>query len=210
MQLTVTRALKELKVLDKRINDKLIAIRFLDVEQKKYAGKALETQKTVEEFSKGARADYQSVNDLIKRRSAMKAAINHANAVTKVKVVGEEMSVAEAIDGKFSIKFKENLLKEMRKQRDHFRRVISDARSKIDEKVDQMISLNTGKDRKVDKEDFDKIAKPFIEANYLDLVDPVKLDEEIDKLADYIEKFNSDVDIALSEVNATTTIEVPE
>ena len=210
LKLTITRALKELKLLDKRISEKTTQIKFLDVEQNKYKGKALESQKPIEEFNKKVLADYQSLSDLMNRRDAMKSAICLSNATTKVKVAGLEMSVSDAIDGKNSIEFKENLLKTMRNQRAHFQKAMSDSRTIIDRKVEEMISLNVGKDKKVDKDDFEKIAQPFVEANYLNLVDPLKIDEKIEQLTKYIEDFKSDVDIALSETNARTEIEIPD
>ena len=53
-----------------------------------------------EEFKKRTTSDFQSLNDLIKRRNQVKNAIVSSNAVTKVTVGGQTMTVAEAIEYK--------------------------------------------------------------------------------------------------------------
>lgn len=60
----------------------------------------------------------------------------------------------------------------------------------------------------VDKEDYDKIAKPFKESNWPKLIDPLNTIELIPTLEAEIDEFESQVDMALSEINVRTEIEI--
>lgn len=208
MAITLTRALKEIKVLDKRIRNKIETISFLDVRQNKFKDKALKSQKTLKDFESETRADWQSLQDLIVHRAKLKSGISHANSTTKVKVAGVEMTISEAIETKHSIQYKKSILQSMRRERSNLSGQVAKNREDLDVSINRMVEANTGKDRKIDKEDYDKIANPFIEANYLHLVDPIGVDNAIEELETYISNFESDVDIALSEVNAKTEIEI--
>ena len=61
-----------------------------------------------------AKADYQSIEALIKRRNAIKSAIVVSNATTKIEVAGVKMTVAEAIERKTSISYDIQLLDKLK------------------------------------------------------------------------------------------------
>jgi hypothetical protein len=71
-----------------------------------------------------------------------------------------------------------------------------------------MIQSAVSSDRIQKESDYEKLSGPFREDNILNLVDPLRLKEKIDKLDLEIDTFLNDVDYALSESNAITKIEV--
>jgi len=207
MKLTITRALAELKLLDKRIQKEIVGINYVDLYRKRH-NKLKKTQMTVEEYEKAVQSDMQSLNDLMHRRRKMKAALLESNATTIIKVAGEKMTVAEAIDRKQTIDYLKQMVEVMRHQYSYALSQVQEDEPKLQERVEAMLEANLGKDKKVDSDDYDKIALPFIEANTLRMVDPLKIDKEIKKLDEMIDEFESEVDFVLSESNARTEIEV--
>jgi len=203
---SVTRALKELKVLGDRIGKSIGELKVLDITQNKFKGKALKTNQSVDDFTKNVKSKFQSLQDLLTRRTKLKSAIIVSNAATTIEVGGKSMTVAETLDFKTFLEFKRDLLKRLKTEKAGFDRDIINARVTLERQVDVLIEQNIGKDRKADKEDYDKIAKPYMEANELRLIDPVGVQKVIEGLDEEITKFEADVDIVLSESNSRTEI----
>lgn len=207
-QISITRALKELSVLDKRILSAVGSFNVLDVTQGKFKNKALKSNTSIDEFSEKTKSNYQSLTDLVNRRNSLKSAIVLANATTKVKVGGDEYTVAEAIEKKTSIKLKKAILNDLKKQKANIDSELINARVNLNNNLDRFMEQNLGKDRKTNKEDFDNIAQPYIEANEMKAVDPIGVNKVIESLEQEIEAFEADVDVVLSESNAKTTITI--
>jgi hypothetical protein len=87
-EISITRALAELKLLDSRITKKISECEFVFFTSKKY-----KSTMNSDALVSGSKASYQSVMDLIERRKNLKSAIIISNALTKVKLNGEEMTV---------------------------------------------------------------------------------------------------------------------
>ena len=206
--LTITRVLRELKTLDSRIEKGISNLKTLDVRQNKYKGKALDSNQTQEEFEKKAKADYMSVTDLMERRSKFKSALMRANATTKAKIGDKELTIAEVLELKNSLPYKQQLYRRLKHDFSQYQDKVQKARQALDGQVEKLVEQNTGKDRKADAEDYKKIAGPFIDANEIHLVDPLKLEDKINALDEEIELITADVDIVLSEVNARTEINI--
>ena len=92
--MSLHRALSELKTLDKRIHKQIDDSKFVGVKHKNKKVNLFQDEK---EFIREAKADYQSIIDLITRKQKIKKAIVEANANTKVTVAGKEMTIADAI-----------------------------------------------------------------------------------------------------------------
>lgn len=209
-QMTVTRALAELKLLQSRIDKGVAGFTGIDVFQRRSEGRAVKMNMPKDEFEKKARSSWESVNDLIMRRVAIKTALLRSNAETKVKIGGVEFSVIEAIERKNAIEFEKSLLRKMKANHTAIITSVEQARARLDDQVEKMILQNLGTDKKTDKEDFERIAKPFIEANEYNLIDPLELGKKIDALDESIDNFEAEVDFVLSESNAKTNIDLPE
>lgn len=205
-QITVTKALTELKKTDKRINKLAGTTPFiLTAENSRVPG-----YKTVEEASSVISSGLQAIEALIANRNELKAKITASNAATKVTIAGVEMTVAEAIERKESISLQEYILERMKqaysatinKQVNHNRRV----NQMVEDKINQVM----GNVKKVESNDSTvKAIREQIESNNkLDIIDPTGLAEKIKELEESIENFRADVDVELSIINATTAIEV--
>jgi uncharacterized protein YicC (UPF0701 family) len=153
-------------------------------------------------------ASLTKVNDLQKRRNAIQKAKLKANAETVVVIAGKTMTIMEAIERKNSIEYEEILLDTLREQLTDAQNSVLRHNTKVQERLDKQLEETYGKAGKVRPEDYETIAKPFLANNEAKLEDPIDIQEEIDKLDDYIDTFKSEVDIRLSEINARTMIEV--
>lgn len=203
MSLSVARALVELKTLDNRINKLINSTVWIT-----YKTKNRNYNMTEDEFSKKTSGDYQSVNDLIKRRNSIKNAIILSNAMTNVQIGGQTMTVAQAIEYKQTINYKQMLLEKFKYQRQH---VIVDSeshRQKVQLKIDDNIKIICGKDTRPDANTIQTISEGISKGDPIDIFDPLDLEETIKKLETEIEEFSANVDYVLSESNALTLITV--
>lgn len=203
--MSIQRGLNELKLLNKRINDAqsgnvLVAV--------KIGEKPVTGYKDDAEFEDLAKAKHQKVTDLIKRRDAIKGAVVVANATTPVKVGTETMMVAVAIERKESIEFKRSLLNNMRFQYNRALQEFHQKDAQFKDKLDKQLESLYGKEGKVKGAENKEALKPFLELHEPHLIDPLNLKVQIDELQEYIDTFESEVDLALSEVNVKTEIEV--
>jgi len=205
--MTITRALAELKLLEKRIKDATEAAVFVDLYQNRRKI-TRRTNKPTEAFEKEAKAAFTQVQDLIERRANIRSVITKSNALTQVDIGKVTMTVAEAIERKRSIELPRALLAQMTTQFRQAQAVIEKEQAALQSQVATMLEKNLGGDKRPSEGDYEAIAKPFIEANEMKLADPLDLEKRIAVLKESIEDFLKNVDFALSEVNAKTEIEV--
>lgn len=205
-KMLVTQALNELKLLDDRIN-KAINDATLVIAAKR-SEKKVNPNLTKEEFEIRAKAGYQSVLDLIERRKKIKAAVVTSNAVTKVTVHGEEMTVAEAIERKSTIDYEVSLLRQMQSQWGVQNREMNMQNIRMEERIDKYIETFVGKDTSKAKDnELEAMIKPMRESGEYALVDPLSIEKKIADLDDYIKGFRSEVDAVLQISNCNTYIE---
>ena len=202
-QMSVTQALVELKVLDARIDKILDEDRayFIAV----YNYKTSNTSK--EDMSKAIQSYYDRINDLIKRRNAIKSAVIKSNANTEVTLTidgnKQTMSVAEAIDLKSKgMAWKKALLRKMAECGANASRIYDTAVAKQHEEAQKFVATVTDDAQKQDLYD------SFIAAHPVELVDTLKLQEKCNALDKEISDFESMIDVALSVSNANTNITV--
>ncbi|KUL15179.1 hypothetical protein [Bacillus paralicheniformis] len=205
MELTITRALSELKMLDKRIKRAVNESTFGGL----MIGKKLPNGfRTTEDLETRAKADYQSVEALIKRRNAIKSAIVVSNATTKIEVAGVKMTVAEAIERKTSISYDIQLLDKLKEVYADLVDEADSVNQKVTERLDKHLETLFGKDGKVKAAENQEIVKSFLAENEAKIIDPLNLKEKIDSLSKKIEDFEMEVDFALSESNTLTKINI--
>ena len=182
--LSITRALVELKTLDSRITKAITTNTFILCKTKNRNYQVLE-----DEFKKNTLAEYQSINDLITRR-------------------GLKMTVSEAIEYKQVIRYKQELLDILKKQR-QMATIESEAhRQKVQAKIDDNIKIICGKDTKADVQTIQSITDGIMKGDPVEVYDPLNLDKVIKELEVSVEEFSANVDYVLSESNALTTITV--
>lgn len=207
-QILVTKGLNELKLLDSRINRKIEEGEFIAAA--KLSVQNVNGKITKEAYKANAKADYQSIVDLIKRRNNIKSAIIQSNAVTKVDIAGKIMTVAEAIDKKSSIEYEISLLEKLTMQYKTSSDIIIKENEKVDYSIEQLLNTAYGKEgkEKITQASYDAIAEPYRKANEYGLVDALDGEKLIKEMKDRIEGFLSEVDTALQISNSTTVINI--
>ena len=198
---TVTRALVELKTLEKRINKTISECNVLKVRSRG-------DKWDVNEFSRDAQSNFQSAIDLISRRDSIKARIMESNAVTKVKIGNREYTVAEVIDRKRNLVYRKTLLEQLRKQRQENQALFERKQQEMKGRLDRLIEIEFGKDVKSNADQVSNITKQYFESNKIELVDPINVQTKIKVLEDEIMEFEKEADLVLSESNAVTKISI--
>jgi hypothetical protein len=201
MIISITQALAELKLFDKRIQKVVDDFTCADFKTKSHP-------LDLEKFSKTAHAEYQSFLDLVKRRDTMKRAVVSSNAATRVKVGTWEGTVAEAIEYKTSIFYKKRLLDIMRAQLLTAKAQFKVQQESVDERLEKLLHSELGKDVKTSPDTITALTNSFRENNKVELVDPLDLSQKTNELEEEIETFETNVDWVLSEVNGKTLIQV--
>lgn len=208
MEISVQRALTELKGLDSRIQKAIIGKRYVG-RKKKSADAVYNTSLSVENFNTEAESNYQSVTDLIARRNKIKSAVVLSNATTTVDIAGVKMTVAEAIERKESIKYDKSLLKELKRQYDSVVNSVGALNADVERDIRDNISLLISKDKAGDmSKEIEIITKTTKEQREWEIIDPLKLQEKIEKLEEEIQTFEEEVDFVLSTSNVKTTINI--
>ena len=204
MTISITRALSEMKTIDARLNQKVGEIRTIAVAVNDKLSSGVDPK----EFSKDAIADYQSYIDLVERKNRLKAAVVASNAITKVTIAGQQMTVAAAIEKKSSIQYLHTLVAALTHQLSQATSAVEKHNLKVQEQLQQLLQANFGKDRKATEEEQNAIVVPYLRNNEASLVDPLELRNTIRKLREDIVAFEGEVDFVLSESNAITQVEV--
>lgn len=204
--MTIHRALSELKLIDSKIEKQISELLPTGTYQK---NKLIFGYIKEEDFTTAATSKFQSVTDLINRKSAIKSAIVQANGATKLKLGGKEMTIADAINFKSAIKFKKQLIDRLKNVRNASIADMNNNNAIVEQNVQKLLEYTFGKENvKVDPKDMEAVRKPYIEANEFHLFDPLKVNEKIEAMEKEVGDFEMEVDAALSEINAVTFIEV--
>ncbi|NEP14870.1 MAG: hypothetical protein F6K14_32780 [Symploca sp. SIO2C1] len=207
-QMTVTDALAELTLLEKRIDSARTALDNNTLIAVVEVGKVPTGFKSRDEHGTKARAALQRVDDLINRRRTIKRAIVLSNASTMVSVAGQEMTVAEAIEMKNFISYYNNVLATMTSVYSRTCQEYKTAQSRVKQRLDKLAIEVLGKNASSEK--YQSLADSFLEREGVELLDPTNLAEEIARRLTFIEQFESTVDRVLSISNARTMIEIPD
>ena len=204
-RITLTRALSEIKLLDKRIADKLSQSQFVTL-------KVGNNKKTIngviiEEFNTYAKSELQSIEDLITRRTLLKSKLAEANGKSRVKVGEKEYFISEAIEKKNSINLEINLLNTLVKQLNATNQTMQQRNNKMESDLNQLLNTKVANEKSKD-DDTLAFSKSYREMNETLIVDSLNLRAKVEKLGNDIHEFQNNVDFALSEINATTHIEI--
>jgi hypothetical protein len=208
--ITVTEALAELTLLQKRIESARAALENNTLIVIVEVGKVPTGFKSREEYEVNAKALVQRVQALLDRRRAIKRAIVVSNASTRVTVAAEEMTVAEAIEMKNFIDYYEAILDTMQSAYTQTRSQYEKAQAKIKERLDKLALEVLGKNEAVNSDQYQSLVDSFMAREGVELLDPTNISKEIERRMMFIEEFKSTCDRVLSISNATTTVEIPD
>lgn len=201
MDISVTQALAELKLLEKRINKSLSCIKWSDVSFKN--NNIDESQ-----LKKVAESEYQSYTDLLKRRDTIKRAVVLSNATTNITIGNWSGSVAEAIEQKSNIDFKKKLLGSMRNSLLQSLENYKRKEKELETRLDKLLQSELGKDIKTNPDTIQALTTSFKETNKITHHDPLQLNVKIKQLEEEIENFETNINWKLSESNGKTTITI--
>jgi hypothetical protein len=207
-KMTVHKALAELKVIGDRI-DKAIS-QGVYCKANKHSNDKINGV-SIEEFKKQIQGSWDKVNDLIKRRNAIKRATVFSNAVTKVKIGDNEMTVAEAIEMKNSgVAYKKTLMNTLN---NHYVSAIKTIDKENGETLAQkaenyVVGLFGSKEGKTNNDEVEKLRKDYVNNNSFEFIDPIKVKDKIDELEKEISEFETEIDSCLSVSNAITEISI--
>lgn len=203
-RMTITKALSELKLLDKRIlklvDDTTFVSYAIGEEPPREA-------RSLAEFGARAKAAFQSSRDLMRRRAAIKSALVQSNAVTTVQVAGRAYAVAEAIERKTSVAYERRLIARLRSDLSRARADVERENERARVRLDSQSHALLGKDNARGSE-YDMLYRSFMDRNAAKLVDPVDAQQGIDALEREVDDFLAEVDQVLSVSNALTLIDV--
>lgn len=204
MEISIHRALAELKLLDKRIT-KLIKESLPFCAVMRNEDKNIGTD-TLDDYRRKIESNFDSINSLIERREQIKSKIMTSNATTKVVVAGEQMTVVEAIEKKNNIMYKEDFLKRLRQDLHYARQEMDMSNTSLPDRLESFLKSTLGDNPS--PKDVEALSQVFTNKNEVKLFDPLNIDEKIAKLEKEIDDFLMEVDFILSESNSRTTIEI--
>lgn len=210
MKMSLHRALEEKKLNDKKIENK---IRKLDIFGTRIADELVCGKFEPVKFEHDAKADFQSINDLIKRQSALKSAIAKKNTEVMVVIFADQapMSIIDAVNMKNQIiEYKTILLRHLERQYDHHISQCEQYNAKIENQAQSIAEKSAGAEnnKKHDPKMFAEIRDTFIKTRKCELIDPIDIKSKIQKIETEIDEFNANVGAVLSEANALNFIEI--
>lgn len=204
-KITITRALTRIKT----ITDQLDKLSYMDDELVKSVLQSKEKDNQTKQFITDSQSKFDKFNSLYSELLKLKDGIQQSNAVTKVKIAGEELLVQSAIFRKEAISKKKEFFIKLQNQHLQSIKSVETAETKIEEKARQFVeNLKIEKTSKEELEQALQIGRnSAIQDTRRIIVSGFKLDQ-IQKELDSINAFLEEVDYALSESNAITMIEV--
>lgn len=202
MEISISRALVELKMINKKITDKIEGY------QVAAAINSHTTDKdAVKEFTEKSSAKFDQISSLIERRSDLKSAIVNSNATTKVIVCNESMTVASAIERKTSIELEKTFLRHLKNKFYSVRKNVETQNAKVKEKAESQAKIafdNEGEETK----GYFEFVDTYYTKNKYDLVATNDIEVKMEKLQERIYDFESEVDSCLTESNSTIKVDV--
>ena len=204
--MSVHRALSELKMLEKRINNEIGSVNFVT-----YATAGALNINGVKRgvYMDQMSADYQRVMDLYRRFAAIKDTVGESNATTYVTIAGEKMTVARAIAKKNNdVEHLDYLLRTLTSQYNQAQARVNTLNASLEQRANERIKAVHGSVTENNAERAEQTKKLFIENETAQLIDPIGVAKVIVELRDYIDQFTAEVDAVLSESNAVTMITI--
>lgn len=215
VQYTVTEALSKIKMLTKQINAYLEQ----DVDERlsmcaacnSKIGK-LDSGEAREDYEVRTRREYQSITDMIKLRQRLRMGVSLSNSQTMVKLPSFDRSitVAEAIALKNDVEERRMLIDKLGYDYKVATQKLKAKNQAAENKALQAKNSILGNDE--DTEALNKIADDNYDTIYdrlkYELVDPIKILDEMKTHEDFLSMILHELDYILSVSNTTTVIEI--
>lgn len=156
---------------------------------------------TKEEVVKNITADKKAIRDLIAERDKLSRALLKANAETRVSIGKEIYTIVEAIARKSTIETDKVILRKMISSLERVKMLKAQKEEQLENRIDSIINNGESANAQV-------VIDSMRNLNKFEVLNEAELEAEIKELSESIETFESDIDFALSEVNAITLVEV--
>jgi len=214
MEMTIHQALREVKMLDKRISSKISDFEGIKavVESESKIG-----SETKAEWDKRQVETYQSIKDMITRRNKIKQMISLSNAQNEVTInnywgSNKKMTVAAAIElQRYGMSYYDNLIATMKR---NYSRAYSDYSGKnaqVDEEANDFVARSfANKDKQESSKVVDEARKLYVQDHKVELRDPVGILKKIEEMEKMSEELKAELDSALSVSNATVLINIED
>lgn len=207
IKVSITRALAEVKLLEKKLAKKGDT-ELVELKKGKSALLTYNSRVPIDQFLSDTKGVVESYEALFRNKLAYKEAIARANATVKVELEGEEMTIIKAIAYKESasnlVAVYESLINQFNKAEAKIQKNEVDIENKVEEQLKIINSKPNGSTKAGARtellEEYQRTSSLEVVSNYsyTDLVN--RRDVLLAKLAN--------VDIVLSEANSRTEIEV--
>lgn len=204
-ELSITRALAEIQLLDKRI------FKLINFNSEKYV--CVKSDKSTVDFEKAGKSinsSYQSIIDLINRRHKLKSAVILKNAQTMIQLTNEKLSIAELIERKQMVEQYRNLLDYMKQNKEDALNQVRSQNEKVESELLRIIEASFGKNSSNTKSssasEIETISTTYRKKNYSELFDPLDINAKIKTIDSLIDEYDRESNYLLAEVNAITKI----
>lgn len=215
MEITIHRALSQLKTTQARIEDKFEK----DIYVSSTIGKTnMAEGRPVDAVKREILANFDSMQQLLKNYQTLKLAIIRSNSgiteeSTNIKtgtVEGMELTVAEAIAiQKYVLPLESQFVRRLENQLNNAKRTIEMTNSQANTEITSVLEALSNKDSKnLDPSQVNTITEAYQQNKFRQLVDPLDLADKIRKLRDKLDALSVGVDAFLSESNAISHINV--
>ena len=209
-KMIVTRALDERDLLIKKINDAIDRASFVTV-KKTSDDIVIGGKKSVQEFDDEARADLQSIRDLISRYNRLDA----ANPTTDIEVAGVTMTRAAAINLRKTLlgrsfsntNFDDALIRKINNDFTKAKMAINKSQENADRQKEAMSTALASSDKKVLSDDSLKSISAYCDNLVYSMVDPIDAEKVVGDLQGRQDELKANLESAIRISNATTYVE---
>ncbi|KAA8497249.1 hypothetical protein FVE85_0978 [Porphyridium purpureum] len=205
---TVARALVQMKMIGKRVEKQVQEFEPVCIQTGAKLEQSMQN-KSLEQFQKETKADWQSLMDLLELKRKLKCAVVLSNATTSVEVAGTTYTVAEVIERKAQIELEREMVRNLREKYARKLRQVESKNTEMEAKMMKLLEATYAKrESQLNKEDYERITGPFLENNESKLIDPISIDAKLQEFEKRIEEFEAECDVTLSISNARAIIYV--
>jgi len=203
-EFTLTRALVELKLYDSKIQKAIQELKPVSYSINKIV---VDYRQTADEFVKNYNAQMQSIQDLRNNKVILKNALMKANAETKLKIGEKEYTILEALNRKTDIQTEQYLINTLKQHLNAAVLKSNQIKDAVESNIEKTINSKSSSSGNQSK-DYIQTVRESYKDQLPELVNADVVEKLVKEKEEEIAEFISEVDFALSEVNAITKISV--
>lgn len=211
MQMLITQALDERDLLAKKIKSAIDSQIFISWKRK---SKDVDFNNAPVDKIKGdIQSTYQSIQDMTKRYYMIIQKIAESNAVTKINVDGQEMTISAAIsiikDIKLGNYFESKLLKKFEADNNQITNIVKRNNDTVETNKQNMLqALLSRNDSKNPTEKETELVNATLDGDYAEFIDPIDIGNKIKDLKSKTSELEAHILSAIKVSNATTVIDI--